>query len=199
LRKNAGCAFGLFLLLSLAACAQDSKSPAVVAEPFPNVEGSVLFDIKPVNERPQELSATYSSGGKTARFRLELGPAKPIKEDKYLVSSGSGKFIRDPNSSPEKFLADLAKALEAKKLPKKVQKAEMLPFDYVILARNQTRSSDGGFSATPKGDWIAMKIFLSGDQGEVFLNLNPVLGKAEFSIKDSAYGDFVVAQLATVF
>jgi hypothetical protein len=68
----------------------------------------------------------------------------------------------------------------------------------VILARNQTRSSDGGFSARPDGDWIAMKIFLSGDQGEVFFNLNPVLGKAEFSIKDPDYGDFVIGELAKV-
>jgi len=42
-----------------------------------------------------------------------------------------------------------------------------------------------------------MKIFLGeGDTGgEVFLNLNWVLGKAEFSIKDSDYGDFVIAEL----
>jgi hypothetical protein len=198
LRKTADCLLNLFLLLTVAALAQDSKPPALVAEPFPTVEGSVLFDIKPVNDGSQEWSASYSSGGKTARFRFKLNPAKPIKGDKYLVSSGSGQFIRAPDSNPEKFMADLARALEAKELPKKVQKAAILPFDYVILARNQTRSSDGGFSATPKGDWIAMKIFLSGDQGEVFLNLNPVLGKAEFSIKDPDYGNFVIGELAKI-
>jgi len=58
----------------------------------------------------------------------------------------------------------------------------------------------GGFSEKPRGSWTAMKIFLeAGDQeGEVFLNLNPELGKGEFSIKDEDYGDFVVAQLAKV-
>ena len=40
--------------------------------------------------------------------------------------------------------------------------------------------------------------FFSGDEGEVFLNLAPALGKAEFSIKDSDYGNFVVGQLAKV-
>jgi hypothetical protein len=45
-----------------------------------------------------------------------------------------------------------------------------------------------------------MKIFIGdGDQqGEVFLNLNPVLRKGQFSIKDPDYGDIVLAQLASV-
>jgi len=45
-----------------------------------------------------------------------------------------------------------------------------------------------------------MKIFLGkGDsEGEVFLNFNSALGKGEFSIKDSDYGDFVIAELAKV-
>jgi len=45
-----------------------------------------------------------------------------------------------------------------------------------------------------------MKIFIGeGDQkGEVFLNLNPVLGKGQFSIKDPDYGDTVLGQLASV-
>ena len=39
---------------------------------------------------------------------------------------------------------------------------------------------------------------LGGDQGEVFFNFSPKLKKAEFEIKDSDYGDFVVAELAKV-
>jgi hypothetical protein len=43
-----------------------------------------------------------------------------------------------------------------------------------------------------------MKIFVArGDrEGQVFLNLNPVLKKGQFSIKDADYGDMVLAQLA---
>jgi hypothetical protein len=44
-----------------------------------------------------------------------------------------------------------------------------------------------------------MKIFLGqGGQGEVFLNINPILKKGEFSIKDSDCGDIVLSQLAQV-
>jgi len=47
---------------------------------------------------------------------------------------------------------------------------------------------------------VIVKLFLpkGGDDGEVFLNINPLLGKGEFSIKDADYGDFVVQELARV-
>jgi hypothetical protein len=38
-----------------------------------------------------------------------------------------------------------------------------------------------------------------GDEGEVLLNLNPVLGRGEFSIKDEDYGDYLLRQFAKVF
>jgi hypothetical protein len=45
-----------------------------------------------------------------------------------------------------------------------------------------------------------MKIFIgNGDQeGQLFLNLNPVLSKGQFSIKDPDFGDIVLGQLASV-
>jgi hypothetical protein len=47
---------------------------------------------------------------------------------------------------------------------------------------------------------LLVKIFLpkGGDDGEVFLNFNAVLGKGEFSIKDSDYGDYLLRELAKV-
>ena len=50
-------------------------------------------------------------------------------------------------------------------------------------------------------EWIVLKLFLpkGGDKGEVFLNLNPVLGRGEFSIKDEDYGDYLLRQFAKVF
>ena len=94
----------------------------------------------------------------------------------------------------------MAKALQAKKVPTNVHRVETVPFDYVILGQNQSRSSDGGFGDSPRGNWTAMKIFLGEgeSEGEVFLNFNSAVGKAEFSIKDSDYGDFVMAELAKV-
>ena len=56
-------------------------------------------------------------------------------------------------------------------------------------------------SDNPPGDWMMVKIFLpkgSDDEGELFLNLNPLLSKGEFSIKDSDYGDYLLKQFAKV-
>jgi len=45
-----------------------------------------------------------------------------------------------------------------------------------------------------------MKIFIGegDDEGQVFVNTNPVMRKGQFSIKDEEYGDIVLARLATV-
>jgi hypothetical protein len=48
---------------------------------------------------------------------------------------------------------------------------------------------------------MTIKLFLpkgGHDQGEVFLNLNPLLGKGEFSLKDSDFGDYLLKQFAQV-
>jgi hypothetical protein len=47
---------------------------------------------------------------------------------------------------------------------------------------------------------VIVKLFLpkGGDDGEVFLNINPLLGKGEFSMKDEHHGDFVVQELGGV-
>ena len=114
------------------------------------------------------------------------------------MSFGKGRFLAEPGSKPESFLADLEKVLEAKKLPMKASRSVTLPFEYVILGEKQSRSKDGSFSDSPSGDWTSMKLFLGDDQGEVYVNFSPMLNKAEFSIKDEDYGDFVIAELSKV-
>jgi hypothetical protein len=88
-----------------------------------------------------------------------LGPTKAIKEKDFQMSSG-GRFSSQSGSEPGVFLAALAKALQAKQLPTNLHRVETVPFDYVILDTNQSRSSDGGFGDSPRGNWTAMKIFL---------------------------------------
>jgi hypothetical protein len=189
------------LLVSLAACSRNSDKPKDrQVEANAPAEGTVAFAISPVESAggSRQWVATYAAGGKIAKFRIELGPSKADGDKKFPISSGSGRFVREPGSDPNVFLADLKKALEAKTVPSKVEKVVSLPFEFVILGENQSRSSDGGFSDKPPGDWMAMKIFLAGGEGEVFLNLNPVTNKAEFSIKDADYGDVVLAELAKI-
>jgi hypothetical protein len=113
-------------------------------------------------------------------------------------SHGKGRFIAEPGSEPEFFLADLAKVLEAKKTPTRTLRVAALPFEYVILGEKQSRSKDGSFNDSPSGDWTVMKLFFGDDQREVYLNFSPARNKAEFSIKDEDYGDFVVSELAKV-
>jgi hypothetical protein len=100
------------------------------------------------------------------------------------------------------LLADLKRTLEAKHLPAHVHRSSNLPFTFAILGENQSQAADGGFNEKPRGNWTAMKIFIGfgagNDYGEVFLNLNQVSQKAQFSEKDQDYGDYVLTKLATV-
>ena len=189
------------LLVSLASCSPKSGTPpGPVTKPYDDTEGSVQFDIKPLQSKAgaAQWAATYSAGGKTAKFRIELGPTSPINDASFSISSGKGRFLSEPGSDASILLADLKKALEAKTTPNKVGRVASLPFEFVILGKEQLRSADGSFSGNPPGEWVDMKVFLANGEGEVFLNLNPTSNKGEFSIKDVDYGDIVIGELAKV-
>jgi len=192
-------------LISAGACRGARNEPSgVVAEAHDSGPDSVAFDIHSVQAGSGSRAwlASYVSKGKTARFRIKLGSASgsAAKDSKDVnFKFGKGMFVAEQGSDASALLVDLKQALLAKALPSKVERAATLPFTFVNLGEMMSHDS-GGFSEKPRGSWTAMKIFLeAGDQeGEVFLNLNPELGKGEFSIKDEDYGDFVVAQLAKV-
>jgi hypothetical protein len=193
--------FGAALLVGLASCSPKSSVPVgPLAQPYDDAEGSVQFDIKPLEGKPgaARWAATYSARGKTAKFRVELAATTPAKETDFPFSIGKGRILSEPGSNASILLVDLKKALEAKTIPTNVGRVASLPFEFVILGKEQLRSSDGSFSGNPAGEWVNMKIFLAGDQSEVFLNLNPTTNKGEFSIKDVDYGDIVIAELAKV-
>jgi hypothetical protein len=174
------------------------------SETYIPVPGAVAFDIKSVpSTEGYGWLATYQGQGKTAKFRIELSKARGAddKESRgFDIKSGTGRFVAEPGSDASALLNDLKTALEAKSPPAKVRRMNALPFTFVSFGSNQSQSSDGGFFAKPPGNWTPMKIFIGeGDQeGEIFLNLNPVLAKGQFSIKDPDYGDIVLRQLASV-
>jgi hypothetical protein len=200
------------LLLGLGAC-RDKKGPEnSISEPYLADSASVGFDISALKSETgvRAWLANYTSRGKTAKFRIEIGPATPAPkgDDGFNFTTGDGKLISEPGSDSSVLIADLKKALEANRLPVKVRRSTSLPFTYVILGEHDSQSEGGGFNAKPPGNWTAMKIFIGtgeqignseeSDEGEVFLNFNPVTGKAQFSEKDKDYGDYVLAKLATV-
>ena len=190
------------------------KKPAVLAEKGDRSDDklgapiqadeppTVVFNIDPLPAPSADIhlyECTYKASGKTARFRLRYKQTSPFAGD-LPVGSAEGSFLAVSGSESFVLLEDLKKALDARKFPPKVSRIKELPFDAAILGQRQSRDASGGFSGRPKGDWTLLKLFLpkGGDDGEVFLNINSVLGKAEFSMKDSDYGDYVLGQLARV-
>jgi hypothetical protein len=190
------------LLLAGVACNQTrSNSQRRVAEPYLPETASVPFDVEPVERaNPVQMKATYTSQGKTARFTIELGSAKASGTSDFPIKTGEGRFIAESGSDASVLLADLQKALEAKKPPAVVPKSSSLPFTFAILGEHQSQTPGGGFSEKPRGNWTAMKIFIGeGDQeAEVFLNFNLVMRKGQFSMKDTDYADLVLRELARV-
>ena len=193
-------------LVAVGACRQSSSgAQEQVQEHYLSVPNSVGFDVEPqrTNDGSQQWLATYTSHGKIAKFIIGLGQAKSIKDDEpvdFDIQSGKGRFVAVPGSDASVLLAELKNALEAKTFPKHFKRVATLPFTYVTFGNNESQSPGGGFSPKPAGHWTPMKIFIGEGQqeGQVFVNLNPVTKKGQFSIKDQDYGDIVLSQLARV-
>src|SRR4051794_1592218 len=124
------------LLLVLNACSprrapvQESPEEAYVASP-----GAVCFDIEIFDRGNSSfaLAGTYASQGRTAKFQVEFGPSKPMETGSktFSMRKGEGRFVSEPGSDASVLLLDLKKALEAKKLPSKVQRLGSLPFTFM--------------------------------------------------------------------
>lgn len=184
---------------------QDKASIVKLEPPLSQEPPTVVFEIKPTKPPKnsggfQVYECTYEAGGKIARFRLEWRQSGPASGE-IPMAPAEGKFMAVKGSDNSVLLEDLKKALEAKEVPRKPSRTAELSFDAVVLGEHQSRDASGAYSDKPPGDWILLKLFLpkgGEDDGEVFLNLNPLLRKAEFSIKDSDYGDYLLAQFAKV-
>jgi hypothetical protein len=196
-------AFGSIVLFGCNLSSTHTLEP--VAEQYISAPGSVGFDIEPLpsDSSAQLWLATFVSKGKTAKFRIELGAPNPLNDResrKFDIQQGEGKFVSVPGSDASVLLADLKKSLEAKTLPVKVKRLSNLSFVFITLGMNESQAPGGGFNDQPRGNWTTMKIFIGeGEQeGDLFLNLNPVIKKGQFSIKDPDYGDIVLTHLARV-
>jgi hypothetical protein len=187
----------VFVTVWAVSCSHNSKPlPAEKPETYSPVEGSLGFEVNAVGNSDRVLLGSYSSNGKTAKFRIELDEPTLSRNANLPIFFGKGKFVVEPGSEPEGFISDLAEVLEARKLPNGVRRSPTLPFEYAVLGRNQSRSNEGGFADSPGGHWTLLKLFFGDDQGEVYLNFNLAIKKPEFSIKDPDYGDYVIGELA---
>jgi hypothetical protein len=168
---------------------------AVPLDAYLSDPNSVAVNIAPIASSAAAIQgwmATYAKGGRLAKFRIELKRASD--------GTGEGAFVTEPGSDNSVLIADLKKALEAKHVPSRIRRLNRLRFTYVVFGVNQSQIEGGGFTSKPAGNWIAVKIFfpVGGDDSEVFLNLNPVSGTAQFSEKDVDYGDDLLARLSAV-
>jgi hypothetical protein len=198
---NARHVFKLLLLLTLvftSACR--SKMP--VEEAYTTMQGAVGFDFE-LEKGPADLGQTTvwlgssRSEGHVATFRMELDTGQKLKGS-FPSSVGTGKFLPVAGSDATVFLAQLKTALEAKAIPQGVKRASSVPFTYAVLAQNSRRGKNGSFGIEKTGNWLALKLFFRDGEPEVYLNVNPVLRKGEFTIKDPDYGDAVLTELAKV-
>ena len=176
---------------------------SIPAETYVSDPNSVPFDIAPLSGTPSNgWTASFTAEGETARFLIEFEVPKKIDTEMNLpISSGKGRFAAVDGSKNGTLLARLRRALYAKKLPVSIVRTTSLPFTYVNFGANQSQALDGGgFTPNPPGHWTVNKLFIGEGENEceVFLNLNPVLKKGQFSIKDDDYGDVCLAQLAKV-
>jgi hypothetical protein len=186
------------IALGFVACNKAAPPAAPPEETYAPATGAVGLDLIRMGnaEGGQRWLATYSDGTSTTKFQIEFENATAANSS--LLASGKGTFVSVPDSNPTALLDTLQKALQARRRPNNVQKADTLPFEYAVVGDNQSRRPDGGFQASPTGNWTATKLFLANDQAEVYFNFNPVIHKAEFSIKNRDYGDRVLAELAKV-
>jgi len=194
----------MFLVVAAGCNRPVANSQDHTAEPYIADSGSVGFDIESLQTANGSLHliGTYTSQSRTAKFTIELDPAKTLKADSkdVPINVGRGRFVAESGSDSRGLLTDLMKALEAKKLPTTVARLHSLPFTFVNVGDNLSQASGGGFNSEPPGNWTAMKIFIGQGEreGQLFVNLNPATRKGQFSIKDPEYGDLLIAGLAKV-
>ena len=187
-------------LIGLSACKRQTEQPTQPTETYTETPGTVGLDIIPLagSEGFPRWMATYSDEGRTTKFTFEFAPIAST-EGSSSPAMGRGRLLATPDSQPTPLLNALQKSLQARRMPQHVQRQDELSFGYLLLGDNQSRGTDGSFSPSPKGNWTVTKLFLANDTAEVYFNYNPVIHKAELRIKDAAYGDKILAELAKVF
>ena len=199
------CALVSFLAFALVVSVACKRVEQRVAEFHVPDEPSVTIDLEPLqsDSQSQRWMGAYVSGGKVARFRIELGPAKAAPAQitsEFTFKFGEGRLLPERGSDSIVLLADLQKALQAKTLPSTPPQKKTVPFPYANLGDNLSQAGGGGLTQDPPGHWTALKLFFGeGDQeSQVFLNINSSIRKAQFAIKDPDYGNLAMAEFAKV-
>jgi hypothetical protein len=218
---------GLAAVVLAAGCQERTVGAAGGTGPVAPTPGPVRFRIeeqgavKRGDSETRIWLATHQMEGKTARFQIKL-TLKPAKARQPLAFT-SGVLYGDSKSDSSVLLLELARALDARRVPPAPRKKEgQLAFTAALLGQGLSRAAGtptalvrtepdaapklmgsqaeiaGSFNQKPRGPWIATKVFVADGEGEFFLNLDPVAGVGEIALKDSDYGDIVMKELVKV-
>jgi hypothetical protein len=189
----------LVVTIALLGCNKSSAPESAPEENYTPATGAVGLDIISMGNADGDVRwlVTYTDGAAATKFQIALD--RPTASNSGVMATGKGEFTSLPDSNPMALLEALRTSLHAKHIPNHIEKVESLPFEYALLGADQTRTADGAFHKLPKGNWTATKLFLANDQAEIYFNYNPVIHKAEFSIKDPEYGDRLLSQFAKIF
>ena len=186
----------------------------------------VRFDVQPEGKQTDthwRYKCSYQKEGKTAKFAIDLqvdgstaggvvhDPAqmddKPHVQFQGSASgrkyrAGRGSIVAQSGSDASILLTDLHVALEAEKTPSHKMRIRQLPFDFAVLGEHMTPAANdkADFVDSANGKWTALKLFIGPptDEVQVFLNFEARGGQGEFSLKDPAYGDKLLQELAKV-
>jgi len=97
----------LFFILLVAACSSNPPGLAQrqTEESYLSDPNSVGFDIEPLPDHNSAhcWRASYTTGGKVAKFRVELGVSKPLEDKEsriFDVQSGKGRLVAEPGQMP---------------------------------------------------------------------------------------------------
>jgi hypothetical protein len=178
------------------------SAPAAVPSTALASVGSVQFRIARVRSADSELRylATSDEPLQSCKFEIRVISAEPAGG--ALFSMANVSMRRQPTSDCSELLRRIAKEHGYGGEWPRAARTDELYGSLAILGRKQSREDDPGvgpsFSATPPGDWLAGKLFLSDGEGEVYLNLNEQDGIGEFSVKDEDHAVIVVTELAKV-
>jgi len=159
--------------------------------PYTGGDGSVPLAMRVVADSVWELRYHDPTGESRIRVRTQVPPMS----DSTPFAFGTWTLYRVPGYSPRALLAALAVAHSIPDTVTPGSPADSMRLDVAVLAVNAARSRDGAFGRAGTGTWIVAKLFFADDEGEVYLNLNPSRGEAEFSVKDKDYGPVVLREI----
>jgi len=149
-----------------------------------------------IRQSPKQRAAqqtwicTYSQGKKSEEFELSLNQSEKPGQ---LLDSSAGEIRPHGSSKCRLMLKALASVLEADHKLWKPKHEASLKFATSSLGDNQSRSADDSFQESPAGDWTIFKCFVGdNDEGEFFLNLDLKSGRAEISLKDPDFANYLM-------